>query len=267
MAENVFLLVHHRKKIDENTSEGVTFTSKKQVGVFVNLSTSLKDLRNSILQKLGQCGKKHVKQLFFRILISLRQGYVKFGKYEMLGDDDIRVIFHDFQLGAMEFFARMVDVEGSSSGFAPNPPTVGLEGASSAIPIGHDVIVHVSSPSFAADLPVQADNADDLGDVRTFSELAAAIRAAQLGPPSTTPFAAYPTVNCHTYQLPPSPSATFFSVPGTHPPPTPTSLHPTRWSLSSHRSPPLHQALRRQWRLTNEAPLVRSLTFPMQRKL
>ncbi|XP_016194858.1 uncharacterized protein LOC107635808 [Arachis ipaensis] len=74
----------------------------------------------------------------------------------------------------------MVDVEGSSSGFAPNPPTVGLEGASSAIPIGHDVIVHVSSPSFAADLPVQADNADDLGDVRTFSELAAAIRAAQV---------------------------------------------------------------------------------------
>ncbi|RYQ90272.1 hypothetical protein Ahy_B09g096456 isoform C [Arachis hypogaea] len=180
MAESVFLLVHHRGKIDENTSEGVTFSSKKQVGVFINPSTSLDDLRNSILQKLGKCSKKLVKQMFFRIHISLRQGYVKFGKYEMLGYNDIHVIFHSQSrfpdLGAMELFAKMADVEGSSGGSAPNLPTVGVDGASSAIPICHDITAHVSSPSFAADLAVHAEDGDCLGDVRTFRELAAAIR-------------------------------------------------------------------------------------------
>ncbi|RYR29219.1 hypothetical protein Ahy_B01g053566 isoform E [Arachis hypogaea] len=98
----------------------------------------------------------------------------------MLGDDDIRVIFHSHarfpDLGAMELFAKMADVEGSSGGSAPNPPTIGVDGASSAIPIRHDVTAHVSSPSFAADLAVHAEDRDCMGDVRTFGELAAAIR-------------------------------------------------------------------------------------------
>lgn len=48
-----------------------------------------------------------MKQLFFQIPISLRQDYVKFGKYHMLGDDNMRVIFHSQarfpDLGAMQF--------------------------------------------------------------------------------------------------------------------------------------------------------------------
>ncbi|RYQ86189.1 hypothetical protein Ahy_B10g105872 [Arachis hypogaea] len=116
-----------------------------------------------------------------QIPISLKQGYVKFEKYEMLGDDDMHVIFHSqsrfLDLGAMELFARMVDVESSSSGSARNPSTGMLKRGSSAIPIGHDVTAHVSSPSSAADLLFQANNTDDLGDVCTFGELAAAMRA------------------------------------------------------------------------------------------
>ncbi|XP_016172717.1 uncharacterized protein LOC107615118 [Arachis ipaensis] len=57
----------------------------------------------------------------------------------------------------------MVDVKDSSGGSAPNPPTVGLEGGSSAIPTGHDVTAH-----------------NELGDMRTFEELTAAIRAAPI---------------------------------------------------------------------------------------
>ena len=109
--------MHHRGKIDENTSEGVTFSSKKQIGVFITPSTTLMDLHSSILEKAGKCSKKRVKQLFFRIPISLKQGYVKFGKYAMLGDDDMRVIFHSqsrfSDLGSLELFARMVNVESS----------------------------------------------------------------------------------------------------------------------------------------------------------
>ncbi|RYR40173.1 hypothetical protein Ahy_A09g045870 [Arachis hypogaea] len=157
MAESIFLLVHHRRKIDENTSEGVTFSSKKQIGVFITPSMTLMELHSSILQKARKCGKKRVKQLFFR--------YVKFGKYAMLGDDDMRVIFHSQarfpDLGALELFARMVDVEGSSGRSAPTPPTGVIEGSSTAIPTGQLVTPFVSSPYFIADLPVPGD---DLGD-------------------------------------------------------------------------------------------------------
>lgn len=181
MAESIFLLVHHREKIDENTSENVALSNKKQIGIFVNLSTTLIELHSSILQKAGKCGKKHVKQLFFRIPISLRQGYVKFGKYEMLDNDDMRVIFHSqarfSDLGAMELFARMADIEGSSGRSAPNPPTGVIEGSSTTIPTGQPVTPFVSSLSFAADLPVPID---DLGDGRSFGQLAAAMGAAPI---------------------------------------------------------------------------------------
>ncbi|RYR66268.1 hypothetical protein Ahy_A03g012247 [Arachis hypogaea] len=53
-----------------------------------------------------------------------------------------------------------------------------IKGSSSAIPTSHEVTTHILSPSFTADLFVQADNADDLCDVHTFEELAAAMRAA-----------------------------------------------------------------------------------------
>ncbi|RYR52796.1 hypothetical protein Ahy_A06g027665 [Arachis hypogaea] len=171
MSDTITLLVHYRGKIDENISDGVTFSNKKQIGVFINPSTTLIELQGSILQKAGKYGKKHVKQLFFRISISLRQGYVKFGKYEMLGNDDMRVIFHSqvrfFDLDAMELFARMIDVEGSSSGSALNLYTGMMEGSSNAIPTRQPVTPFVSSPSFA-------------GDGRTFGELAIAMGAAHV---------------------------------------------------------------------------------------
>ncbi|QHN94331.1 Putative mutator sub-class protein [Arachis hypogaea] len=89
--------------------------------------------------------------IIFCIPISLRQGYVKFGKYEMLGDDDMRVIFHSqtrfSDLGAMELFARMVDVDGSSGRSALNPPTSIIKG-------------------------------NDLGDGRSLGQLAVAMGAA-----------------------------------------------------------------------------------------
>ncbi|XP_015972137.1 uncharacterized protein LOC107495508 [Arachis duranensis] len=176
MAESIFLLLYHRKKIDENTSESVTFSSK---GVFITPSTTLMDLHSSILEKAGKCSKKRVKQLFFRIPISLKQGYVKYGKYAMLGDDDMRVIFHSqarfSDLGALELFAIMVDVEGSNGGSAPNMPTGVIEGTSTAIPTGQPATPLVLFPSFAADLPVPGD---DLGDGRSFGQLAAAIGSA-----------------------------------------------------------------------------------------
>ncbi|KAL4315974.1 hypothetical protein AHAS_Ahas15G0238700 [Arachis hypogaea] len=42
--------------------------------------------------------------------------------------------------------------------------------------MGQQVTIYVLSPSFAADFPVQAEKTDDLGDVRTFGELTAAMR-------------------------------------------------------------------------------------------
>ncbi|XLR11222.1 hypothetical protein S83_039160 [Arachis hypogaea] len=77
----------------------------------------------------------------------------------------------------MELFARIVDVEGSSGGSALNPPTNVIEENSSAILVGQQVTTYVLPPSFVEDLSVQADNADDLVDVHTWGEFAAAVRA------------------------------------------------------------------------------------------
>ncbi|XP_057763526.1 uncharacterized protein LOC130983402 [Arachis stenosperma] len=97
----------------------------------------------------------------------------------MLGDDDMRVIFHSqarfSDLGALELFARMVDVEGSNRGSAPNLPTGVIEGTSTAVPTGQPVTPLVLSPSFAADLPIPGD---DLGDGHSFFQLVVAIGSA-----------------------------------------------------------------------------------------
>ncbi|XP_016172742.1 uncharacterized protein LOC107615149 [Arachis ipaensis] len=66
----------------------------------------------------------------------------------------------------------MVDVEGSSRGSAPNLPIGVIEGTSTAVPTGQPATPLVLSPSFAADLPVSGD---DLGDGRSFGQLAAAM--------------------------------------------------------------------------------------------
>ncbi|RYR35052.1 hypothetical protein Ahy_A10g050151 [Arachis hypogaea] len=97
----------------------------------------------------------------------------------MLGDDDMRVIFHSqsrfSDLGSLELFARMVDVEGGSGGSAPLLPTGVIEGTSTAIPIGQPATPLVLSPSFAADLPVLGD---DLGDGPSFGQLVDAMGSA-----------------------------------------------------------------------------------------
>ncbi|XLU77212.1 hypothetical protein S245_000633, partial [Arachis hypogaea] len=71
--------------------------------------------------------------LSFKKTMRVPKGYVKFGKYMMLGDDDMRVIFHSqarfFDLDALELFARMVDVEGSSGGSAPMGSVPVVDGA------------------------------------------------------------------------------------------------------------------------------------------
>ncbi|KAL4369824.1 hypothetical protein AHAS_Ahas06G0004400 [Arachis hypogaea] len=51
-------------------------------------------------------------------------------------------------------------------------------GCDDSLTAGQQVITYVSSPSFAADLSVQAYNADDLGNVCIFGELVAAMRVA-----------------------------------------------------------------------------------------
>ncbi|XLR49936.1 hypothetical protein S83_000608, partial [Arachis hypogaea] len=71
--------------------------------------------------------------LSFKKTMRVPKGYVKFGKYMMLGDDDMRVIFHSqarfFDLDVLELFARMVDVEGSSGGSAPMGSVPVVDGA------------------------------------------------------------------------------------------------------------------------------------------
>ncbi|RYR34787.1 hypothetical protein Ahy_A10g049811 [Arachis hypogaea] len=111
-----------------------------------------------LVHKLEKYEKKCAKQIFFKIPISLKQGYVRFRKYEILGDDNMRVIFHSqarfSDLGTIELFARMVYVEGSSGRSALNLSTGRIEGSSRAILAGQHVTAYVSFLSFIADLPV-----------------------------------------------------------------------------------------------------------------
>ncbi|MED6178324.1 hypothetical protein PIB30_106478, partial [Stylosanthes scabra] len=168
--------------IKKNSRVGIRFSNTEPISVFVRLSTTLAELQNRILQKIGVAGSKHVAKLFYRAPVAVVSEHVKYGLFVVHSDVDLEVIFHcrrDFsEVRTTELYAKLEDVVASSDGSNPNPTSNRIGGSSSSAPVASVVPVIppcVASPSFVADLHNEDDNGCDLGDNRTFGELVPAV--------------------------------------------------------------------------------------------
>ncbi|MED6135881.1 hypothetical protein PIB30_050868 [Stylosanthes scabra] len=132
------------------------------------MSTTLAELQNIILQKLGVANSKRVSKLFYRAPVAVVSEHVQYSPFIINTDDDLEVIFHcrrDFpEVRTTELYANL-------------PPP--------AAPAGPVIPPLVASPSFAADLHRDDDDEYDLDDNRTFGELVTAVasnpRTPQMG--------------------------------------------------------------------------------------
>ncbi|MED6113196.1 hypothetical protein PIB30_068620 [Stylosanthes scabra] len=144
----------------------------------MRLSTTLAELQNTILQKLGVTRSKCISNLFYRAPVAVVSEHAKYGSFVVQTDADLEVIFHyrrDFpEVRMTELFAKLEDIVASSGGSNPIPPSVDIGGSSSSAPVAPVVPVippPVASPSFAADLHHDYDDQCDLEDNRTFEAL------------------------------------------------------------------------------------------------
>ncbi|XP_016191744.1 uncharacterized protein LOC107632592 [Arachis ipaensis] len=154
--ESVLALVHCFGKIKKSKSHGVKFTDKEPLSVFISSSSTLSDLKNSILQKLGVFGTKWVKKLFYKIPIAVVSTGVQYDTFVLAADEDIRVLFHCVrsfpEIRIHELFAKLEVGVDSSGASAPFHSSTAAGGASSLMPAVRPYLPPVGSPTFAADL-------------------------------------------------------------------------------------------------------------------
>ncbi|XP_057746598.1 uncharacterized protein LOC130965854 [Arachis stenosperma] len=92
--ESFLVLVHCSGKIKRSKKYGVKVTDREPLSVFISPSSTLSDVKNSILQKFGVFGSKWVKNLFYKIPIAVVSTGVKYDTFVLAADEDIRVLFH-----------------------------------------------------------------------------------------------------------------------------------------------------------------------------
>ncbi|XP_020986016.1 uncharacterized protein LOC107481570 [Arachis duranensis] len=154
--ESVLVLVHCSGKIQKSKRYGVKFTDREPVSVFISSTSTLSDLKNSILQKLGISGSKFVKKLFYKIPIAVVSTRVQYDTFVLAADEDIRVLFHCVrsfpEVRTHELLAKLDVGVDSSRASAPFHNSSGVGCASCSMPVIAPSVPLVASPSFAADL-------------------------------------------------------------------------------------------------------------------
>ncbi|XP_016207134.1 uncharacterized protein LOC107647580 [Arachis ipaensis] len=119
-------------------------------------SSTLSDVKNSILQKFGVFGSKWVKKLFYKIPIAVVSTGVKYDMFVLAADEDIRVLFHCvrsfLEVRIHELFAKLEVGVDSSGASAPVHSSTAAGSASSSMPAARPSVPQITSPSFAADL-------------------------------------------------------------------------------------------------------------------
>ncbi|XP_052117784.1 uncharacterized protein LOC107490353 [Arachis duranensis] len=145
-----------KKKKKKIKSHGVKFTDKEPLSVFIGSSSTLSDLKNSILQKFGVFGTKWVKKLFYKIPITIVSTGVQYDTFVLAADKDIRVLFHCVrsfpEIRIHELFAKLEVGVDSSRASAPFHSSTAAGGASSSMPAVRPYLPPVGSSTFAADL-------------------------------------------------------------------------------------------------------------------
>ncbi|XP_015957314.1 uncharacterized protein LOC107481551 [Arachis duranensis] len=138
-------LVHYSGQIQKSKRHGVKFTDREPVSIFIRSSSILAEIKLSILQKLGTCGTKQVKQLFYKIPITVVSTGVWFETFMIESDEDLQVLFHcrrSFsEVRIPEMFAKLEDRVDSSGASAPGPQSTTRGGASTSLPVVAAVVL------------------------------------------------------------------------------------------------------------------------------
>ncbi|XP_052111661.1 uncharacterized protein LOC127743045 [Arachis duranensis] len=154
--ESVLVLVHCSGKIKRSKKYGVKFTDREPLSVFISSSSTLSDVKNSILQKFGVFRSKLVKKIFYKIPIAVVSNGVQYDTFVLAADDDIRVLFHCIrsfsEVRIHELYAKLEVAVDSSGASAPVHSSTAVGGASCSMPAVRPSVSQVASPSFAANL-------------------------------------------------------------------------------------------------------------------
>ncbi|XP_057745485.1 uncharacterized protein LOC130963378 [Arachis stenosperma] len=132
-------LVHCSGKIQKSKRHGVKFTDRESLSIFIRSSSTLAEIKLSILRKHGACGTKWVKKLFYKIPIAVVSAGVRYEIFVIGSDEDLQVLFHyrrSFsEVRIPKLLAKLEDGVDSSGASAPNPQSTTVGGASTSMPV------------------------------------------------------------------------------------------------------------------------------------
>ncbi|MED6160018.1 hypothetical protein PIB30_047558 [Stylosanthes scabra] len=127
---------HHTGKIKKNSRVGIRFSSTASISVFMRSSTTVAELQNTIMQKIGVADSKRVAKLFYGVPIAVVSEHVKYGSFVVQSDTDLEVIFYcrrDFpEVRTTELYAKLKNVVANFGGSNPNPTSNRKGGSSSS---------------------------------------------------------------------------------------------------------------------------------------
>ncbi|MED6116604.1 hypothetical protein PIB30_101793 [Stylosanthes scabra] len=172
-------LIHHNGKMKRRTREGVKFKFECPTNVFITERTSFIDLQSNIIRKLGLDAKKRVRNIYYREPVAVVSSGVKYDSFSVNTDEDLQVLFHYRQrypeVRTTKLYVEIDDVGASSGGSNPPPPPIHVRPTHAPIPMRVPETERIVSPSFDVNLPQDDEDACDLGDNRSFGELAVAM--------------------------------------------------------------------------------------------
>ncbi|XP_016185230.1 uncharacterized protein LOC107626854 [Arachis ipaensis] len=137
--ESFVALVHCSGKIQKSKRHGVKFTDREPLSIFIRSSSTLAEIKLSILRKLGTYGTKWVKKLFYKIPIAVDSTSVRYETFVIGSDEDLQVLFHCrrsfLEVRVPELLAKLEDGVDSSGASAPNPQSTTAGGASTSMSV------------------------------------------------------------------------------------------------------------------------------------
>ncbi|MED6186744.1 hypothetical protein PIB30_069647 [Stylosanthes scabra] len=167
-------LVHHNGKIKRRIREGVKFKFECPTNVFITERISFGDMQANIIRKLGLDARKRVRNIYYRVPIAVVSSDVKYDCFIVNTDEDLQP-----EVRTTKLYVEIDDIGASSGGSNPPPPLVHVRPTHAPVPMRVPETECVASPSFDVNLPQDDEDACDLGDNRSFGELAVAMA----GPP------------------------------------------------------------------------------------
>ncbi|XP_016172892.1 uncharacterized protein LOC107615324 [Arachis ipaensis] len=118
------------------------------------------ELKTSILQKVGLCGSKWVRKVFYKIPIAVVSTGVQYKTFVIGSNEDMQVLFYCrrsfLEVRIHELYAKLEDGVDSSGASAPNPQSMMVGGASTSMPVvaaGGLLVEPLSVPPMAARSP------------------------------------------------------------------------------------------------------------------